>query len=197
MWEGYCSLMLHWLCTDRDKVGRGQRRGQNLFYIFRSLQITELGLKIFELFIQLLKCYRLLGNITIDSVEFEVWTKWVPITKTKGAERKIFLNSSRDDILLFCRHEVARTHSSLWLESSSIIHPSCSIPTNMVKRLALRDPCSIVIITEKYFYYHFFPPQLESAEILKTADRWWDGISGWILMPRSDKADGVSLSKTF
>ena len=50
-----------------------ERRGQNLFYIFRSLQITELGPKIFELFIQLLKCYRLLGNITIDSVEeFEV-----------------------------------------------------------------------------------------------------------------------------
>ena len=65
----------------------------------------------------------------------------------------------------------------------------------MVKRLALGDPGPIVIIAEKYFYYHFFSLQLVSAEVLKTAKSF--GISGWILMPRSDKGDGVSLSKTF
>lgn len=79
--------MLNWLCSDRDKVG-GCWDGDRICFTFnRSSQITELGPKISELFIQLLKCYRLLGNITIDS-EFEVWTKWVPITKTKGAGKK-------------------------------------------------------------------------------------------------------------
>ena len=58
------------MLSDRDKVGG--RDGDRICFTFnRSSQITELGPKISELFIRLLKCYRLLGNITIDS-EFEV-----------------------------------------------------------------------------------------------------------------------------
>ena len=52
--------------------GAEAEAGTKFVLHFRSSQITELSPKVSELFIQLLKCYRLLGNITIDSVEFEV-----------------------------------------------------------------------------------------------------------------------------
>ena len=47
----------------RDQGGRAAAGHLYVLYIHRSLNLDP---KIFELFIQLLKCYRLLGNIRID-----------------------------------------------------------------------------------------------------------------------------------